>query len=87
MTYSDPYVPQFPKMRKYSFDLDSVELTPEVLQQADCVLIATNHDDFDYEMIRANAKIIVDTRGGVQRACRSYSEGIKNIIFHRGPEA
>jgi len=63
VTYSDPYVPQFPSMRKYSFDLDSVELTPEVLQQADCVLIATNHDDFDYEMIKANAKIIVDTRG------------------------
>ncbi|MEA3421235.1 MAG: UDP binding domain-containing protein [Acidobacteriota bacterium] len=63
VTYSDPYVPQFPKMRKYSFDLDSVELTPEVLQQADCVLIAINHDDFDYEMIKANPKIIVDTRG------------------------
>jgi UDP-N-acetyl-D-glucosamine dehydrogenase len=63
VTYSDPYVPQFPRMRKYSFDLDSVELTPEVLQQADCVLIATNHDDFDYEMIKGNAKIIVDTRG------------------------
>jgi UDP-N-acetyl-D-glucosamine dehydrogenase len=63
VTYSDPYVPQFPRMRKYSFDLDSVELTPEVLQQVDCVLIATNHDDFDYEMIKANAKIIVDTRG------------------------
>jgi len=27
------------------------------------VLIATNHDDFDYEMIKANAKLIVDTRG------------------------
>ena len=63
VTYSDPYVPRFPRMRRYSFDLDSVELTPEVLQQADCVLIATNHDDFDYEMIKANAKLIVDTRG------------------------
>jgi UDP-N-acetyl-D-glucosamine dehydrogenase len=63
VTYSDPYVPQFPKMRKYSFDLDSVELNPEVLQQADCVLIATNHDDFDYEMIAEHAGLIVDTRG------------------------
>ena len=35
VTYSDPYVPQFPRMRKYSFDLDSVELAPEVLQQQD----------------------------------------------------
>ena len=63
VTYSDPYVLQFPRMRKYSFDLDSVELIPEVLQQADCVLIATNHDDFDYEMIAEHAKLIVDTRG------------------------
>ncbi len=27
------------------------------------MLIATNHDDFDYEMIKTHAKIIVDTRG------------------------
>lgn len=63
ISYSDPYVPQFPKMRKYSFDLDSIILNPEVLLQADCVVIATNHDDFDYEMIAAHANLVVDTRG------------------------
>ena len=63
VSYSDPYVPKFPGMRKYCFDLDSVKLSPRVLQLTDCVLIATDHDDFDYEMIKANAKIIVGTRG------------------------
>jgi len=63
VTYSDPYVPRFPKMRKYDFDQDSVELSPGVLQQADCVLLATNHDAFDYDMISKHAQLIVDTRG------------------------
>lgn len=63
LSYSDPYIPVFKKMRKYNFDLESVALTPEVLRQTDCVLLATNHDAFDYDMILENAPLIVDTRG------------------------
>lgn len=66
VSYSDPYVPHFPKMRKYSFDLESVSLNSEVLRQADCIVIATNHDNFDYEMIAEYAKLVVDTRGVYQ---------------------
>jgi UDP-N-acetyl-D-glucosamine dehydrogenase len=61
--YSDPHVPSFPKMRRYSFDLTSVELTPEALASYDVVLLATDHDRFDYETIEKHAKLIVDTRG------------------------
>lgn len=61
--YSDPHVPAFPKMRKYQFDKKSVGLDPETLAGYDAVLLATNHDAFDYEMIRRHAKLIVDTRG------------------------
>jgi UDP-N-acetyl-D-glucosamine dehydrogenase len=61
--YSDMYVPVFPKMRKYSFDLKTIELTKENIQSYDCIVVATNHDDFDYPMILQNAKLIVDTRG------------------------
>jgi len=61
--YSDPHVPRFPTMRRYRYDLRSVELTPETLGRYDAVLIATNHDAFDYEMIRAHARLIVDARG------------------------
>jgi len=61
--YADPFVPKFPAMRKYTFDLASTPLTPEVVAQADCVLVATDHDDFDNQMIGAHAQLIVDTRG------------------------
>ena len=63
VAYSDPHVPTFPKMRRYVFDLQSEELTAENLASYDCVIIATNHDDFDYEFIRQNTKLIIDTRG------------------------
>lgn len=63
ISYSDPHVPQFPKMRNYKFDLKSIELSPETLSKFDCVLVATDHDKFDWEMIEKNAKLIVDTRG------------------------
>jgi UDP-N-acetyl-D-glucosamine dehydrogenase len=61
--YSDPHVPKFPKLREHNFDLASVELTPSVLESFDVVLLATDHDKFDYELIRRHAKLIVDTRG------------------------
>jgi len=61
--YSDTYVPVFPKMRRYSFNLSSVELTSNSIQSYDCVVISTNHDDYDYPNILNNAKLIVDTRG------------------------
>lgn len=63
IAYSDPWVPAFPKMREHHFVLDSVELTPRSIASYDVVLVATNHDDFDYEMIKAHARLIVDTRG------------------------
>ena len=63
VNYSDPHVPVFPKMREHYFDLSSIELTPENIKKFDCVLIATNHKAFDYEMIKSHAQLIVDTRG------------------------
>lgn len=63
ISYSDPFVPVFPKLRKFSFALKSVKLIPETIAESDCVLLATDHDKFDYEMISKNAALIVDTRG------------------------
>ncbi len=60
--YSDPYVPKLPKTRKYNYDMNSVELTKENISKYDLVILSTDHEAFDYEMIAANAKIIVDTR-------------------------
>lgn len=63
VAYSDPHVPVFPKMREHHFDLSSEPLTPVSIAEFDCVLLATDHDKFDYGMIKANAKLIVDSRG------------------------
>lgn len=61
--YSDPYLPVFPKMREHHFELSSVELTAENLSTYECVLLATDHDRFDYDLIKKNSKLIVDSRG------------------------
>lgn len=63
ISYVDPYVPVFPKMREHKFDLKSVEMSRDYLEQMDCVLIATDHDVFDYDFIQANSQMVVDTRG------------------------
>ncbi len=61
--YCDPHVPRFPRMRKYRFEMASVPLAAEALAEYDLVLVATNHDAFDYDLIRRHARLIVDTRG------------------------
>ena len=40
-----------------------MSLTAENIAQYDCVVLTTAHQAFDYSMIAANAKLIVDTRG------------------------
>ena len=39
----------------------------------DCVIVATDHDAFDYTLIQAYAKLIVDTRGG-------YRGNFENVV-------
>lgn len=63
IAYSDPWVPVFPVMREHYFDLASTPLTPESVASFDLVLLATDHDAFDYAMILQHACQIVDTRG------------------------
>ena len=61
--YSDPFWPKFPKMKNHKFDISSTKLTKENIEKFDCIIIATNHDGFDYRIINKHAKSIVNTRG------------------------
>ncbi|WP_051237199.1 nucleotide sugar dehydrogenase [Ottowia thiooxydans] len=61
--YSDPHVPVFPRKRDYHFDLQSVPLNAQTLPSYDCVVLATDHDGFDYALVQNHASLIVDTRG------------------------
>ncbi|MBK5400141.1 UDP-N-acetyl-D-glucosamine 6-dehydrogenase [Pseudomonas sp. TH39(2020)] len=63
VAYSDPHVLVFPKMREHHFDLSSEPLTAENLANFDAVVLATDHDKFDYELIKQHARLIVDSRG------------------------
>lgn len=71
--YSDSHVPVFPKMREHHFELSSVAFTPENIQKYDCVVIATDHDSFNYDLLLKNAKLIIDTRG-------VYRETYSNVV-------
>ena len=59
VAYHDPFVPT---LEENGHRFESVPLTGRELQQADCVLIVTDHSALDYDLIRREAKLIVDTR-------------------------
>lgn len=68
ISYSDPHVPVFPKMRQHRFDLSSLDLTDSIISNFDVIIMATNHSKFDYKMILNNAKLIIDTRGVFEKS-------------------
>ncbi|MDH4229802.1 MAG: nucleotide sugar dehydrogenase [Nitrospirota bacterium] len=61
--YADPHVPNIPPMRKHCLEMSATPLNSETLSHFDCVLVATDHDRFDWELIRLHAPLIVDARG------------------------
>lgn len=63
VAYSDPHVPHFPEMREHHFDLSSEALTADNLARFDCVILTTDHDKFDYDLLQNHAQLLVDTRG------------------------
>lgn len=66
VAYTDPHVPVFPKMREHKFDLKSEPFTAENIARFDCVVLTTDHDKFDYDLLKQHAKLIIDTRGKFQ---------------------
>jgi len=60
--YNDPFVPELPSMRMYDIQRKSIDLTAENLAKYDCVLVSTDHSQYDFEFIAKHAQLIVDTR-------------------------
>ncbi|MBN2290034.1 MAG: nucleotide sugar dehydrogenase [Candidatus Glassbacteria bacterium] len=59
VSFSDPFVNELAMKDKVHV---SRQLTPELLKNMHCVVLTTDHSAYDYEMIRKNARLIVDTR-------------------------
>jgi len=66
VSYHDPYIPSvetgYAVETGHALTLYSVPLTAETLHDADCVVLTTNHEVFDSELIKEHAKLIVDLR-------------------------
>ena len=60
--FSDPYVPQ---ITINETNLDSVTLSPELLQSMDLVVVLTDHSKFNYAMIAKFSPLIFDTRNAL----------------------
>jgi UDP-N-acetyl-D-glucosamine dehydrogenase len=58
--YFDPYIPDFVFDKRKYRSLD--DLNSEVLKKFDAVIILTDHSNLDYELIKNNATLIIDTR-------------------------
>jgi UDP-N-acetyl-D-glucosamine dehydrogenase len=66
VSYHDPHVPLFAGMRKYmEYRMHSVPLTPAAVQDADCVLVVTNHAAVDWALIGKHARLVVDSRNAL----------------------
>jgi UDP-N-acetyl-D-glucosamine dehydrogenase len=64
VSYNDPYFPMIGRGRKYDLQLKRTPL--DNLGQYDCVLIVTDHSDYDYKKIVQEAQLVVDTRNATK---------------------
>ena len=64
MSYNDPYFPFVGRGRRYDLQMHSTPL--EKIPEFDCVLIVTDHSDYDYPAIVRQAKLVVDSRNATR---------------------
>lgn len=64
VVYNDPYHPTVGQGRHYSLNMTSTPL--EHLDQYDCVVIVTDHSDYNYDEIVKGSKLVVDTRNATK---------------------
>jgi len=62
--YNDPYFPSVGQGRKYALNMTSTPL--EKIPEFDCVVIVTDHSQYDYASIVDKAKLVVDTRNATK---------------------
>lgn len=64
VSYHDPYFPFIGKGRKYDLQMKCAEL--KQLGGYDCIVIVTDHSDYDYRKIVSEAQLVVDTRNATK---------------------
>jgi UDP-N-acetyl-D-glucosamine dehydrogenase len=64
VAYNDPFFPEIGQGRKYALDLKSTPLSK--VDEFDCVLIATDHSEYEMEEIVRRARLVVDSRNATK---------------------
>jgi UDP-N-acetyl-D-glucosamine dehydrogenase len=64
VAYNDPFFPTVGRGRKYALNLTSTPLAE--LGSFDCVLIATDHSEYDYENIVEQSRLVIDSRNATK---------------------
>jgi UDP-N-acetyl-D-glucosamine dehydrogenase len=62
--YNDPFFPTVGQGRKYALNMKSTPL--DQIPEFDCVIITTDHSQYDYESIVQQASLVVDTRNATR---------------------
>jgi UDP-N-acetyl-D-glucosamine dehydrogenase len=62
VVYNDPYIPHVRLEGEHYHDMDSTPYSEELLESADCVVVVTDHTNYDWQHILDHSKLIVDTR-------------------------
>lgn len=68
--YNDPYVSSFACLEQQR---ESQPLTKKLLKEQNCVIIVTDHSDYDWGFIASNTKLIFDTRNATKELPGSFS--------------
>lgn len=63
LMYNDPFVHS---LQADGMQFESVKITKELLRSSDCVVIATDHSEYDYDAIVQHSKRIIDTRNATR---------------------
>lgn len=74
VSYNDPHVPV---LEMDDYRAKSVNLSESVLRRADCVVILTDHNAYDYAMIVRNSKLVVDTRNATRNVKNNRHKIVK----------
>ncbi|HTW05924.1 MAG TPA: nucleotide sugar dehydrogenase [Acidimicrobiales bacterium] len=61
LTYADNHVAEIDVARADS-RLHRVQVTPDELSACDAILLVTDHEDVDYDMVAAHSRYVLDTR-------------------------
>ncbi|MBA3692249.1 MAG: hypothetical protein H0W77_02245, partial [Acidobacteria bacterium] len=77
VVYHDAFVPEVTFDHAYTIGdgepLYNQDLTDDLIQSADCVVICTEHSDVDYKRVCELSKVIVDTRNALKEETRNGS--------------